>query len=272
MEETAPDGQNQKAVQLINKRGASVSAIAACSLAEYRRHVSQLPRPSSKQIEDFVQFVSGAHSWYKHLPLLPPGEPFHFFVDPMSGYDHAILHDGSVAFRERTDSSPRFHYTWMTTREYRRRFAHLTYAEDASPDFFIYSEGSMLEYVDLPVFTIPDGAYRIPPEVAEAGLVELTSVIHPYMAQVDLEIWYIALRHQTRRDEESPSHPWPLETGGEEPLRQIKQACEQGVAKGWCFEKREDLAPLVLPEKRRLQKNMTEAIDRMLALVYNKEQ
>ena len=108
-----------------------------------------------------------------------------------------------------------------------------------------------------------------PPEVAEAGLVELTSVIHPSMSDVDLEKWYIALRHQARRDEDGPSRQWPLETGGEEPLRQIKEACAQAVADGWSFERRNDLAALVLPEKRRLQKNMTGAINRVLALLYD---
>lgn len=61
-------------------------AVPTCSLDDYRRIVSNLPRPSDEQIENFVQFVCTAHSWYKKLPLFPPGVPFRFFVDPAAGF------------------------------------------------------------------------------------------------------------------------------------------------------------------------------------------
>ena len=49
---------------------------------EYRELVASLPLPSTDQTARFVDYVSGAHSWYKHLPLFPPGAPFVFFLDP----------------------------------------------------------------------------------------------------------------------------------------------------------------------------------------------
>src|SRR5689334_22083945 len=97
-------------------------ATSVCSLPEYRRIVSALPRPSAEQVKDFVGFVSGAHSWYKHLPLLPPRTPFFFFLDPLSGYDLVHRRDGSVVHEERTENSRPFHYTWMLTSTYRERF------------------------------------------------------------------------------------------------------------------------------------------------------
>jgi hypothetical protein len=158
MEKPPPNEPLSRPMEMTNARQTGVSAIRVCSLSDYRGYVRRLPRPSEEQIEDYVQFVSGAHSWYKHLPLLPPGEPFRFFVDPLSGFDRVIQRDGSVIHHERTDTSLQFHYTWMTTKEYRRRFAYLAYTQDAAPEFLILSQGSTRTYADLPVFTTPEGA------------------------------------------------------------------------------------------------------------------
>jgi hypothetical protein len=98
--------------------------------------------------------------------------------------------------------------------------------------------------------------------------VELTSVIHPRMDVP--ELWYIALECEADGDPEGPSRQWPLETGGEETLRQIKEVCARLNWRPFLGDT--DLAVLVLPEKRRLQKNMTEAINRMLTLLYGGEQ
>lgn len=48
----------------------------------YRLLVADVPRPTRQQMEAFAVFVCGAHSWYEHLPLSPPGFPFQFFLDP----------------------------------------------------------------------------------------------------------------------------------------------------------------------------------------------
>ena len=44
------------------------------TLAQYQALVAHLPRPSAQQMHDFAVFIGRAHSWYKHLPLLPPGK------------------------------------------------------------------------------------------------------------------------------------------------------------------------------------------------------
>ena len=41
------------------------------TLREYRELISDLPRPTEEQMLNFAQFVSGAHSWYKQLPIVP---------------------------------------------------------------------------------------------------------------------------------------------------------------------------------------------------------
>lgn len=109
----------------------AVAQIPACELTHSRALVASLPRPSGQQIDNFVEFVSEAHSWYKHLPLLPPGVPFRFFIDPTSGFDRVVGAGGRVRQVERTEQSQKFHYTWMTTADYRTRFGHLAYDAQA---------------------------------------------------------------------------------------------------------------------------------------------
>jgi hypothetical protein len=48
----------------------------------YREITRRTPRPTTKQIHDFADWVSRDHSWYKHLPLESPGEAFFFYVNP----------------------------------------------------------------------------------------------------------------------------------------------------------------------------------------------
>ena len=42
--------------------------------------------PTETQTNQFVDAVCNHHSWYKHLPLLPPGAQFVFFLNPHAGY------------------------------------------------------------------------------------------------------------------------------------------------------------------------------------------
>ena len=41
-----------------------------------------VPRPTTEQCRAYAQRVSGHHSWYKHLPLVEPGEPFLLYLHP----------------------------------------------------------------------------------------------------------------------------------------------------------------------------------------------
>ena len=223
-----------------------------CELAQYRRFMASLPPPSDQQIEAFVNFVSEAHSWYKHLPLLPPGIPFRFFLDPSSGCDRVRKPDGRLTWEERTENTPRFHYTWMTTSDYRRRFGYLNYDAEAGTMILVPSGGNMREYAQRPVFACSEGAFRIPTEVAQAGSVPLTGVVHR-VADYPW-VWQRLLPEQ-------PDGSWPAETGGDATLKRIKEIArhESGQAQ---------LNLLLEPERQRLQKQMREAIRAMLQLVY----
>ena len=64
------------------------------SLEQYVALLDGVPMPTQQQKENFVEYVSHAHSWYKHLPLYHPGWPFYFFLDKYAGCDRVAGKDG----------------------------------------------------------------------------------------------------------------------------------------------------------------------------------
>src|SRR6266404_7771274 len=67
------------------------------ALQQYFALIRGVPLPSSAQRRNFVDYVTSAHSWYKHLPKYLPGAPFYFFIDKFAGCDCVTLQDGSYA-------------------------------------------------------------------------------------------------------------------------------------------------------------------------------
>ena len=95
-------------------------------MTTYLEAARALPIPSDEQTRTFAEYVTGAHSWYKHLPMLPLS-PFVFFLDPNAGRSMVHVTGDEVAFVDNTDGNPGIHYTWQTTDAYRRRFGCWNY-------------------------------------------------------------------------------------------------------------------------------------------------
>lgn len=95
-------------------------------LTTYAEIARKLPKPTRGQMRAFAEFVSGAHSWYKHLSLRVP-YPFVFYLDPNAGRDMVSVSDSQVRFVDRTEKSAKFHYTWDTTQAYRDRYGFWDY-------------------------------------------------------------------------------------------------------------------------------------------------
>jgi hypothetical protein len=95
-------------------------------------------RPTPEQMAAFVEHVAQAHSWYKHLGVLP-GRPFVVFVAPDSGTGNRVVRAEGDSFQivphpagpEYTEAHPRIHHSWRTTAEYRRRFGFLDFASES---------------------------------------------------------------------------------------------------------------------------------------------
>src|SRR5690349_8829634 len=107
------------------------------TMAAYAELVRPLPPPTQQQMQAFADFVSNAHSWYKHLLPLPPGVPMQFFLDPAAGLQLSVLPDGSVTAGPR--AKPGFHYSWLPTADYRERFGHLAFSRDMGTMVYLRS-------------------------------------------------------------------------------------------------------------------------------------
>lgn len=243
----------------IGPREPAWKQVPSCTLSQYREIVKELPRPSKAQIEKLICSASQDHSWYKHLPLVPPGVPWWFFVDPWSGFDRT-LEDGGRASHVELMGDEATLGRRMATRKYRRRFGYLacvttgwggclpTVSEDGRSTARIWFGGR-------------DRVFRVPVEIEEAGRVEVTAVVHPETAQP--WVWSRLAPNEPRS--------WPVESGGDETLREVlshsqRKMQERDFGASFLDEK---LVALLLPERCRLHEAMKAAIRSMLSVAYD---
>ncbi|MBN1511066.1 MAG: hypothetical protein JXB13_03555 [Phycisphaerae bacterium] len=243
--------------------------------------VEAIPPPTAQQIQDFASFVSEAKSWYKHLPLLPPGEPFWFFIDPWAGLDRILGRRGQVVYVNRTSETLQFHYTWMTTEDYRSRFGRLAFACAAGTELFLPVSVRLTDNREIrgvlannpsraSVHTTEETEYRLPPEVLNAGTTRVTGVIHKLTGTPWVWLGFLP--------DNADSVGWPEETGGSETIGRIiarchtiqREATQSGAAEG--NQKLdaidEELTTLLAPERRRLQREMVLSMNRIVTLLY----
>lgn len=155
--------------------------------------VRQLPRPTLAQTERFARFVSGAHSWYKHLPVHPK-VPFVFYLDPGAGMSRVLTGTDETALVEITDESSRFHYTWQKTADYRRRFGHWAYHAPYGSSFLFAGEGGVVSTAGagLKVLTETGEWVSVPPDLARQGTARVSALVH---LCPNFRIWADDLEH-----------------------------------------------------------------------------
>ena len=157
------------------------SELQRLSLEGYRAMITGLGAPPDEaQQLDFVEHVSNAHSWYKHLPPFQPGKPFQFFLDPVSGMQANWDPDtNSRSFIEKPEGVPLFHYSSMPTSTYRKRFGFLNFStESGTQIFFSTGQGVGNNKLQGPLIHPPDGrGFGLPREILEAGQTLHTGVI-----------------------------------------------------------------------------------------------
>ncbi len=89
----------------------------------YASSVRDVEMPTAEQIENFANYVSHTHSWYKHLPLFSPGKIFCCCLDEYAACDVVEPQNGVAKIVKRTE--PGFHYSDLPTEEFRTRFGCL---------------------------------------------------------------------------------------------------------------------------------------------------
>ena len=253
------------------------------TIDEYVAMTYGLPRPTERQMEEFARFVSAAHSWYKHLPTLPPGVPFHFFLDPFAGMQHVVAFDGSLRIEERVETG--FHYSWIPTQEYRTRFGHLAFCRSAGSRVSLnVSPGErLIPSDDHAAVYDPIIAHMrsLPDRVLQAGTTWVSGIVHVLAA--DTHLWRYLLR-------ETCLPSWPAESGGTKTLEEIIERCrvliadpskehrlsgeerssstDEAVRQDYDFSCVDwPLCKLIEPERKRQQRNMVEAMKRMLDVI-----
>jgi hypothetical protein len=164
---------------------------------EYVTLVAHLPPPTDLQIRQFADFVSGAHSWYKHIQLLPPGLPFQFYIDPGASMDLEMQTGGALVAAERMARG--FHYSTLATAQYRMRFGYLTYVQHVG--VVLAKNGILVKPVvhpDCLVFDQQAAKKRlVPVDVYEAGQSLASGLIHPICADPRALFWAQVLHRES---------------------------------------------------------------------------
>ena len=271
---------NDHMIDIVNSRS-QITDLPHLNLDEYRMIVGQIPPPNKQQIEDFAAYVSEAKSWYKHLPLWQPGQPFHFFIDPWAGMDRLVDENCRAMYTHRTEETVRFHYTWMTTEDYWSRYGWLAFACAEGTQLFCPVQAQLQngEKISRLLDNNPCRAilhlteeheFQLPQEVLDIGTVRVTGVIHrnasmPY-------IWMEPLH------DNAYTMPWPEQTGGAETvakilglLRNIAKKVKRSPKsdnQGILGEVNQELDNYLVPERKRLQEEMIAAMRKMVNLIY----
>jgi hypothetical protein len=243
------------------------------TLHQYVDLLAGVPLPTQQQKQNFVEYLSHAHSWYKHLPLYPPGAPFYFFIDKYAGCDRLVSRDGTAILRERTEGG--CHYSDYPTAKYRDLFGHLAYSCGFGTKVIPLSKGPMvIPRDDLSAVPGDDARmYRLPSEIIEAGVTRLTAVIHTNSAFNPLWLKY--------GPKDSQEIEWPEESGGRLALEKILSRSEKvlldpramdplsirlpALGKGGPVDT--ILYELLTPERTRQYGEMMRAIDRVCELI-----
>ncbi|GBO55131.1 hypothetical protein APA_3181 [Pseudanabaena sp. lw0831] len=176
---------------------------------EYLDLVRQLPRPTIEQTALFASYITEAHSWYKHLPLLPR-VPFYLYLDPNAGKNIIRTRTGETAVIDITNESKKFHYTWQTTKEYRERFGIWNYHAEYGSRFLMASDGGIVtdpRDKGLQIFApfSNQGAWiQVPLVLQELAQVNLSSIIYPSMKA---SFWQISESERNSFDRDYPIIP-----------------------------------------------------------------
>lgn len=157
------------------------------------------------RIANFVERVSNAHSWYKHWPVTAGKAQVRFKLDLT-----ARMRDDDGVWVEYVDTDPRFHYTWMTTENYRGRFGYFDYSvhEQDNPRT---ANISPFVHVSHPRSSPPQQKDVCVPMSYRGPAVAVTSALHGRSDQYEL---YTGILHEVvsgRLNLEMPSDAIPEE-------------------------------------------------------------
>ena len=165
-------------------------------MRSYVEVAKELPVPSDQQTHEFADYVTGAHSWYKHLSLFE-ASAFVFYLDPNAGRAMIRTHDGDAAFVDH-DESTKLHYTWQRTTSYRERFGYWNYGADYGTSLRYSTQEGVVDTAG-PGLRVqsPEGEWAgVPEPLVRAGTAKVSSLM--YYAD-----WFGRIDQRTQSDHET---------------------------------------------------------------------
>ena len=235
---------------------------ATLTLAEYLNLLSGVPLPSTQQKSEFAEFVSAAHSWYKHLPANLPGQPFYFFLDKYAGCDRRLQSNETAVLADRSEQG--FHYSDIPTSEYRSGFGYLAFSCGSGTVVFVTKWPVVYSRDKVAAVPGDDGKmYGLPKDILEMGETQLTAIIYP---------------SSSARLVCSKLTNWPEESGGRTTLEKIAARCREMqdpanpksvrfTQNGVYIIEDQLLEDLVAPERQRQKREIVRSIDRVCELI-----
>lgn len=156
------------------------AAGSTLGLSEYRALVRSLPVPTASQVHQFAEYVAGAHSWYKHLRLLPAKAPLQIYIDPSAGMQRTQSADGRATFSRRDRQG--FHYSWLPTDVYRERFGYLAFSKSSGSSVSLTTAGGERQVANDDVPRVYDplagASFLLPKEALTAGRAFISAIVH----------------------------------------------------------------------------------------------
>lgn len=148
-------------------------------MSTYFELARKLPVPTEEQTHGFAEYVTSAHSWYKHLRIQPP-VPFVFYLDPNSGRDMVHVSDDELAFVDTVNEKEAFHYTWQTTESYRRCFGYWNYHAPFGTSFHYQTEAGVVDTAGtgLMIFFEESGWVEVPERLVLAGTALVSALMY----------------------------------------------------------------------------------------------
>lgn len=155
---------------------ASKLRVSPLDLPAYRDRIRHLPLPSLLQAHAFAEYVSKAHSWYKHLAVMQGDSGFCFYLDPDAGKN--VWWDeqqGLLRVETRNPGDARLHYAEVATATAIEQFGYLEYCQLRHG-----SIDALQQLLSSPWISDGKQAFALPPEVLKKTFVECSALLHPY--------------------------------------------------------------------------------------------
>lgn len=148
----------------------------------YTQFITQnTKRPTDEQVDNFIDYVSNAHSWYKHLACVGNQDSINIYLNPSAGCRISFdRKSGLTSVSRKEETEKFFHYNEMPTKLYIDKFGFLDF-QRTNGTMIYFTEGDLVidNNRNLSKIYCHDGTYvDIPSDILKATKCTVNSCIH----------------------------------------------------------------------------------------------